>query len=145
MIISIISIIFSIVLIYGVLIHKLLTGDSLKRPVLSIISMLLLFVTLHLFYFSNLGYPVKSSLPDKFKLQYFVKDEGNLYLMVDGLNGNPPRLHVLDYSANLEKVLNEAIAKQKQGKIMIGKVIHANENDYYGIIFNDLERNLPSK
>ena len=145
MIITIISIIFLIVLIYGVLIHKLIMGDSFNRPILSIISILILFVTLHLLYFSNLGYPVNNSLPDEFKLQYFVKDEDNLYLMVDGLDGKPPRLHVLDYSANLEKILNEAIAKQKQGKIMIGKVIHANENDYYGIIFNDLERNLPSK
>jgi len=96
--------------------------------------------------FNNLGYPTSESLPDKFLLLYVHKTKDYFIVLTRDADNmsSTPRLHKLKYSLNLQKTLVDAQESMKQGHRIIGS-INNNDENYYGISFIEIKKQVPAK
>ena len=146
MLIEIIIILIALTLIYGYLIYIVVQRNKLTKKITLILSIGLFFVVTHLFYMNNLGYPAFSNLPKKFNLLSVHKYNNSFIVLIKKLNTEDlPRLYMLDYSKQLEDTLNQAINDKKSGQNIVGVIENTENNNYYGITFKKVKRNVPSK
>ena len=146
MLIEIIIILFLLTLVYGYLIYIIIQKNKFTKKILLVSSIGLFFIITHFFYINNLGYPVFSHLPKKFNLLSVHKYDNSFIVLIKNLNTeNLPRLYMLNYSKNLEDILNEAMNNKKNGQNIIGLIENTKNNNYYGITFKKVKRNVPSK
>lgn len=83
-----------------------------------------MFITFYLGYINSLGWPIKTQLPEKFRLIASdilppipdMNDKGAIYLWVLDQNSTEPRSIELPYSKELHKKLEEAKKKGEQGE-----------------------------
>tara|TARA_B100000902_G_C27224105_1_gene871233 strand:+ start:633 stop:1073 length:441 start_codon:yes stop_codon:yes gene_type:complete len=146
MLIEIIIILFLLTSIYGYLIYIIVQKNKFTKKIFLILSISLFFIIIHFFYINNLGYPAFSSLPKKFNLLSVHKHDDSFIVLIQNLNTEElPRLYMLNYSKNLEDTLNEAMDNKKNGHNVIGLREDVKNNNYYGITFKKVKRNVPSK
>jgi hypothetical protein len=146
MLIEIIIILFLLTLLYGYLIYIIIQKNKFTKKILLVLSIGLFFVITHFFYINNLGYPAFSHLPKKFNLLSVHKYDNSFIVLIKNLNTEDlPRLYMLDYSKNLDDTLNEAMNNKKNGQNIIGFIENTKNNNYYGITFRKVKRNVPSK
>ena len=146
MLIEIIIILFLLTLVYGYLIYIIIQKNKFTKKILLVLSIGLFFVITHFFYINNLGYPTFSHLPKKFNLLTVHKYDNSFIVLIKNLDTEDlPRLYMLDYSKNLEDILNEAMNNKKNGQNIIGLIENTKNNNYYGITFKKVKRNVPSK
>ena len=96
--------------------------------------------------YNNLGYPTTEKLPDKFHLLHVYKSDNKFVILIKNASNNKePRVYKLNYSKQLDKILNEATTNLNNGHNIIG-IIDNNKNDnYYGIAFKKIKKQLPVK
>ena len=146
MLAEIIIILFVLAFIYGYLIYIIIQKSKFKKKIILVLSIGFFFIITHLFYMNNLGYPVFSSLPQQFHLLSAHKYNNSFIVLIKKLNTEDlPRLYMLNYSKNLEDILNEAINDKKNGQNVIGVIENIKDNNYDGITFKKAKRNVPSK
>ena len=138
--------VFIIFIIFSILIFTIIRYVDFAYKNILILSSTLGFILAHLLYFNSLGYPVSDNLPSEFKLLYSYKNNNHLYILVDDINNSlDPRLYRFKYSSELEKILDDALGEAKRGMPMIGIYNSSNSENNYGIKFDKMRRELPSK
>ncbi len=145
MTIQIIILVFFLSSIYALFIYRLIKVNQFNRPILSILSILLVFVVVHFVFHNNMGYPINNDLPSTFKLLHFHKSKNKIIMLVTNDDENAPRLHRLDYNLELEELLMEAIDDQRAGKLLLGVMKKNRSNGVPSITFREIKRNLPTK
>lgn len=142
---QIIILVFVLSIIYALFIYKLIKANQLKNPILSVISVFLVFVLVHFVFHNNMGFPINNNLPETFELLHFHKSKNKIIMLITNANQSQPRLHSLDYDSELEELLMEALDNQRAGKLLLG-VTKQNETKGVPIItFREIRRNLPMK
>ncbi len=121
-------------------------------------------------YAGLLGWPTRQALPEHFQLLASSITEpdqshgeaGHIHLWLNAFEDNrpvaEPRAYVIPYDLKIHAALDEALSKQRQGKIQLGRrVIVSNDESHptdtsrlgqkrEGIEFSDLpEQELPEK
>ena len=142
---EVIILVFILSILYALFIYRLIKANEFERPGLSVISIFVVFVIVHFIFNNNLGYPVNSSLPKTFKLLHFHKSKDKIIVLITHEEQSNPRLHSLDYSIELEDLLQEATDSQRSGKLLLGILDNSGSNKNLGITFKEVERNLPAK
>ncbi len=138
--------VFIIFIIFLILIYTIIRYIDFAYKNILILSSALGFILAHLLYFNSLGYPVTDNLPSQFKLLYSYKNNNNLYMLVDNIDSAiGPRLYRFKYSSELEKILDDALGETRRGMPMIGIYNPSNSDNSYGIKFDKMRRELPSK
>ena len=95
---------------------------------------------------NTMGYPIKSDLPNRFQLLYVKIINDDIFILVRDIDSNSsPRLHVLNHSNSLEDDLKNASQDLNEGKKTIGQIDKKISNNYYGITFKEIKRNIPAK
>ena len=135
-----------IFIIFSILIYTIIRYVDFPHKNILILSSILGFILAHHLYFNSLGYPVADNLPAKFKLLYSYKNNDHLYILVNDINNSlDPRLYRFKYSTELEKILDDALGEARRGMPMIGIYSSSNSNNSFGIKFDKMKRELPSK
>tara|TARA_B100001564_G_scaffold30886_1_gene22692 strand:- start:129 stop:569 length:441 start_codon:yes stop_codon:yes gene_type:complete len=143
---NMIFILLLILVVYTYLIYLLFKKESFKKMLLLSSSILLFFVIIFYSLINIQGYPIRSDLPDKFNLLYVkIINQDVIILVKDFNSASYPRLHILDHSMSLEHELKTATSELKEGKNIIGIINKKDSDNYYGIMFKEVKRNIPSK
>ena len=133
-------------IVYGTLIYLIIKNIDFKNKIILSISVLIFFVITQFYFFNNLGYPTTEKLPNKFHLLHVYKSDNKFIILIKNTRNNEePRVYKLNYSKQLDKILNEATTNINNGHNIIG-IIDNNKNDnYYGIAFKKIKKQLPLK
>ena len=133
-------------IVYGSLIYLIIKNIDFKNKIILSISVLIFFVITQFYFFNNLGYPTTEKLPNKFHLLHVYKSDNKFIILIKNTRNNEePRVYKLNYSKQLDKILNEATTNINNGHNIIG-IIDNNKNDnYYGIAFKKIKKQLPLK
>ena len=133
-------------IVYGALIYLIIKNIDFKNKIILSISVLIFFVITQFYFFNNLGYPTTEKLPNKFHLLHVYKSDNKFIILIKNTRNNEePRVYKLNYSKQLDKILNEATTNINNGHNIIG-IIDNNKNDnYYGIAFKKIKKQLPVK
>tara|TARA_B100001250_G_scaffold411151_1_gene439158 strand:- start:6662 stop:7075 length:414 start_codon:yes stop_codon:yes gene_type:complete len=133
-------------IVYGALIYLIIKNIDFKNKIILSISVLIFFVITQFYFFNNLGYPTTEKLPNKFHLLHVYKSDNKFIILIKNTRNNEePRVYKLNYSKQLDKILNEATTNINNGHNIIG-IIDNNKNDnYYGIAFKKIKKQLPLK
>lgn len=133
-------------IVYGSLIYLIIKNIDFKNKIILSISVLIFFVITQFYFFNNLGYPTTEKLPNKFHLLHVYKSDNKFIILIKNTRNNEePRVYKLNYSKQLDKILNEATTNINNGHNIIG-IIDNNKNDnYYGIAFEKIKKQLPLK
>ena len=143
---NIIFVLLLILVIYTYIIYLLFKKESFKKMLILSGSIFLFFITIFYSLINIQGYPIRSELPEKFNLLYVkIIDKGIIVLVKDISSHSSPRLHILDHSKSLEDDLKNASSELKEGKNIIGIINKKNSTNFYGIMFKEVNRNIPSK
>ena len=143
---NIIFVLVLILVIYAYIIYLLFKKESFKKMLILSGSIFLFFIIIFYSLINIQGYPIRSELPEKFNLLYVKIINQDIILLVKEINSNSyPRLHILDHSESLEDELKNASSEIKEGKNIIGVINKINSENYYGIVFKEVKRNIPSK
>jgi len=143
---NIIFVLLLILVIYTYIIYLLFKKESFKKMLILSGSIFLFFITIFYSLINIQGYPIRSELPEKFNLLYVKIINQDIILLVKEINSDSyPRLHILDHSESLEDELKNASSELKEGKNIIGVINKINSENYYGIVFKEVKRNIPSK
>ncbi len=143
---NIIFVLVLILVIYTYIIYLLFKKESFKKMLILSGSIFLFFIIIFYSLINIQGYPIRSELPEKFNLLYVKIINQDIILLVKEINSNSyPRLHILDHSESLEDELKNASSEIKEGKNIIGIINKINSENYYGIVFKEVKRNIPSK
>ena len=135
-----------ILVIYSYLIYLLFKKESFKKMLILSSSIFLFFVIIFYSLINIQGYPIRSELPEKFNLLYVKIINQDIIVLVKDINSALyPRLHILDHSESLEDELKAASSDLKEGKNIIGIINMKDSDNYYGIMFKEVKRNIPSK
>ncbi|MBC8297347.1 MAG: hypothetical protein H8E55_16330 [Pelagibacterales bacterium] len=143
---NIIFIVMLLTIVYGALIYLIIKNIDFKNKIILSISVLIFFVITQFYFFNNLGYPTTEKLPNKFHLLHVYKSDNKFIILIKNTRNNEePRVYKLNYSKQLDKILNEATTNINNGHNIIG-IIDNNKNDnYYGIAFKKIKKQLPLK
>ena len=143
---NIIFIVMLLTIVYGSLIYLIIKNIDFKNKIILSISVLIFFVITQFYFFNNLGYPTTEKLPNKFHLLHVYKSDNKFIILIKNTRNNEePRVYKLNYSKELDKILNEATTNLNNGHNIIG-IIDNNKNDnYYGIAFKKIKKQLPLK
>ncbi len=143
---NIIFIVMLLTIVYGSLIYLIIKNIDFKNKIILSISVLIFFVITQFYFFNNLGYPTTEKLPNKFHLLHVYKSDNKFIILIKNTRNNEePRVYKLNYSKQLDKILNEATTNINNGHNIIG-IIDNNKNDnYYGIAFKKIKKQLPLK
>lgn len=143
---NIIFVLVLILVIYTYIIYLLFKKESFKKMLILSGSIFLFFIIIFYSLINIQGYPIRSELPEKFNLLYVKIINQDIIILVKEINSNSyPRLHILDHSESLEDELKNASSEIKEGKNIIGVINKINSENYYGIVFKEVKRNIPSK
>tara|TARA_Y100000741_G_C18133781_1_gene510211 strand:- start:42 stop:482 length:441 start_codon:yes stop_codon:yes gene_type:complete len=143
---NIIFVLLLILVIYTYIIYLLFKKESFKKMLILSGSIFLFFIIIFYSLINIQGYPIRSELPEKFNLLYVKIINQDIILLVKEINSDSyPRLHILDHSESLEDELKNASSELKEGKNIIGVINKINSENYYGIVFKEVKRNIPSK
>ena len=141
-------IIILLTLIYGYLIYLVIVNTNFERKIILVLSILIFFIVLQLQIFQNLGYPSSDDLPKNFKLISVHKlDEQKSFIILatDLKIGSIPRLYMLNYSRKLDATLSKALGDIGKGYNIIGEITDDQSQNYYGIQFKRIKKQLPLK
>jgi hypothetical protein len=143
---NIIFIVILLTIVYASLVYIIIKNINFKNKIILSISVLIFFIITQLYFFNNLGYPTTEKLPDKFHLLHVYKSDNKFIILIkNATNNKEPRVYKLNYSKQLDKILNEATTNLNNGHNIIG-IIDNNKNDnYYGIAFKKIKKQLPVK
>ncbi len=132
--------------VYASLVYIIIKNIDFKNKIILSISVLIFFVITQFYFFNNLGYPTTEKLPNKFHLLHVYKSDNKFIILIKNTRNNEePRVYKLNYSKQLDKILNEATTNINNGHNIIG-IIDNNKNDnYYGIAFKKIKKQLPLK
>ena len=142
---QIIILVFILSIVYALFIYKLIKVNQLKKPILSVTSVFLVFVLVHFVFRNNMGFPINNNLPNTFELLHFHKAKNKIIMLITSVNQNQPRLHSLDYDIKLEELLMEALDNQRAGKRLLGTTQKNRLDGVPSITFREIKRNLPMK
>ena len=142
---QIITLVFILSIVYALLIYKLIKVNQLKKPILSVTSVFLVFVLVHFVFHNNMGFPINNNLPNTFELLHFHKAKNKIIMLITSVDQNQPRLHSLDYDIKLEELLIEALDNQRAGKRLLGTTQKNRLDGVPSITFREIKRNLPMK
>jgi len=146
MTIDIIALIILLTLFYSLLIWIIHKKQYFRNKLILLSTVIVFFMFIQSQLFNNLGYPTSESLPDKFLLLYVHKTKDYFIVLTRDADNmsSTPRLHKLKYSLNLQKTLVDAQESMKQGHRIIGS-INNNDENYYGISFSKIKKQVPAK
>ena len=142
---QIITLVFILSIVYALFIYKLIKVNQLKKPILSVTSVFLVFVLVHFVFHNNMGFPINNNLPNTFELLHFHKAKNKIIMLITSVDQNQPRLHSLDYDIKLEELLIEALDNQRAGKRLLGTTQKNRLDGVPSITFREIKRNLPMK
>ena len=143
---NILLIIISLTIIYGLLIYIILKNVNFKKMIYLSISILVFFIFLQIKIFDSLGYPVISDLPKSFDILYVEKSESQFIVLIkDFSEEDIPRLYKLEYSKDLEDILNDAMTDISNGKRVIGVIDDSNDDNHCGISIKHIKKLVPDK
>ena len=146
MITNFILLLFMILIVYTYLVYLLFSKEPFKKMIILSLSIFFFFVMVFNMMINNMGYPVRSELPDRFHLLYVKIINDNIFILIREIDpDSSPRLHVLNHSDSLEDDLKNASNDLDEGKKTIGYIDKSISNNYYGITFKDIKTNIPAK
>ena len=143
---DVIFVLLLILVIYTYIIYLLFKKEPFKKMLILSSSIFLFFIIIFYSLINVQGYPIRSELPEKFNLLYVKIINKDIIVLVKDISSHTyPRLHILDHSKSLEDDLKNASSELKEGKNIIGIINKKNSTNYYGIMFKEVKRNIPSK
>ena len=146
MVVEIISISLIIIITYVYLVFLLLKREPFKKMIILSMSIFLFFIIIFKSLTNIMGYPAMHQLPLKFNLLYVKVIDENIFILVDEIGSESyPRLHILDHSISLEDQLKSASNDIQLGRQSIGIIDKKISDNAYGIVFNEIKRNIPNK
>ena len=105
---NIIFIVILLTIVYASLVYIIIKNINFKNKIILSISVLIFFIITQLYFFNNLGYPTTEKLPDKFHLLHVYKSDNKFIILIkNATNNKEPRVYKLNYSKQLDKILNE--------------------------------------